>query len=249
MGRQLPRVSEPEPPEIIEAYATLFEGLDQLGPGSTATRQAVLAHLELPPNPTIADMGCGKGTASRELAAFLPTARITAIDTQPDFVERLRSDRITPLRADMAAPPLPPASLDLVWCESAIYGIGRSRAFDVWHPLLRDGGLLAFSDVTWTTATPPAEARSFWADEYPAMTTPAAVIAELEAAGYQPLHHLQAPRSDWQRYYAPLRRRLAILTPTATSPLATVLDIMRREIAVFDHHGDSYASTWFIARG
>ena len=242
-------MSEPGPAEIVEAYATLFDGLDQLGPGSTTTRNAVLAHLDLPANPEIADMGCGKGRASRDLAACLPTARITAIDTQPDFVEGLRSDRITPLQADMAAPPLPPASLDLVWCESAIYSIGRSRAFAAWHPLLRVGGLLAFSDVTWTTATPPAEARSFWADEYPAMTTPAAVIAELEAAGYQPLHHLQAPRSDWQRYYAPLRRRLDSLGPTATGPLATVLDIMRREIAVFDHHGDCWASTWFIARG
>ena len=241
-------MSEPVPPQFIEAYATLFDGLDQLGPGSTATRRAVLAQLDLGTNPTIADMGCGKGTASRDLAGWLPTARITALDTHAGFLENLRSDRITPLQADMASPPLPSASLDLVWCENAIYSIGRSTAFDAWHPLLRQGGLLAFSDVTWTTSDPPDEARSFWASEYPAMATTDAVIAELEAAGYHPLHHFQAPATDWQTYYAPLRRRLETLGPVATGPLAEVLDAMRREIEVFDRYADSYAATWFIAR-
>ena len=241
-------VSEP-PPEIIEAYATLFDGLEQLGPGSTATRKAVLALVQprLPATPEIADMGCGKGTASLDLVAWLPGAHVTAIDSHQGFIENLRCDRITAICADMAAAPLPPSSLDLVWCESAIYSIGRKPALEVWYPLLRAQGLVAFSDVTWTTTTPPDEARDFWANEYPAMTTPDAIEAEIASSGYRPLHRLQAPPSDWQAYYGPLRQRLATLGPTAGGPLAEVLDIMRREIAIFDRYGDSYASTWFVA--
>ncbi len=34
----------------------------------------------------------------------------------------------------------------------------------------------------------------------------------------------------------------------ADAALAQVLEVMRREIAVFDAFADSYASVWFIAR-
>lgn len=243
-------MSEP-PPEIVEAYATLFEGLDQLGPGSTATREAVLALVQsrLPAMPEIADMGCGKGIAALDLAAHLPTAHITALDNHHGFIEALQGERITAICADMAAPPLPPSSLDLVWCESAIYSIGRRPALDAWRPLLRPEGLVAFSDVTWTTPSPPAEAEAFWAGEYPAMATPEAIIADLDATGFTLTDQLTAPRSDWRAYYDPLRRRLDTLAPTATGALAEVIAIMRREIAVFDRYGDSYASTWFVAAG
>ena len=244
-------MSEPEPSAIALAYATLFDGLDQLGPGSTETRKAVLALVQprLPATPEIADMGCGKGTASRDLAAWLPTAHLTAIDSHQGFIDSLDTERVTSIRADMATPPLPPLSLDLVWCESAIYSIGRKPALEAWHPLLRAQGLVAFSDVTWTTTTPPAEAEAFWAGEYPAMTTPEGVVADLEAAGFTLTDQLTAPQSDWRAYYDPLRRRLDTLAPNATGTLADVLAIMRREIAIFDRYGDSYASTWFVAEG
>ena len=127
--------TEPDDAAIGAAYARLVAGLEQLGPGSTATRLEVLRRLvpQLPPAPRIADMGCGAGVATLDLAAALPTAQITAIDTHAGFLEALRakaatSASITTLEADMAAPPLAPASLDLVWCESAIYGVGRKVA-------------------------------------------------------------------------------------------------------------------------
>ena len=109
-------------------------------------------------------------------------------------------------------------------------------------------GLVAFSDVVWTTDEPPAELRAFWAGEYPAMVTPSAVEAEIAAAGYQLVERHTAPVSDWQAYYAPLRPRVDALAADADAALALVLDVTRREIAVFDAFADSYASVWFIAR-
>ena len=245
----LPRILPEVPAELIRAYATLFSGLNQLGPGSTSTRKSLLALVQprLPAAPAIADMGCGKGAAAVDLAEHLPTAHVTAIDNHQYFIDALQAERITAICADMAAPPLPPSSLDLVWCESAIYSVGRRRALEAWRPLLRAKGLVAFSDVTWTTTTPTAEAAAFWADEYPAMTTPEGVVADLEATGFTLVDQHAVPRGDWRAYYDPLRRRLDTLTPTATGALADVLATMRREIAIFDRYGASYAAIWFVA--
>jgi hypothetical protein len=97
----------------------------------------------------------------------------------------------------MAAPPIPAGSLDLVWCESAVYSVDRTVALTAWRPLLAPGGLVAFSDVVWTTGDPPAEARAFWDAEYPAMTTPATIEAEIAAAGFRAMARHIAPRRDW----------------------------------------------------
>jgi SAM-dependent methyltransferase len=242
--------------DLAAAYAALFDGLDQFGPTTNATRKAVLELIRgrLPAAPVIADLGCGSGVGSLFLARALPRARITAIDLHAGFLADLRGKAaaeraaITAIEADMADPPLAAGSLDLVWCDSAIYNIGRKQALDAWRKLLKPGGLIAFSDVTWTTEEPPEPAAAFWAGEYPAMTTTAGVERDSEAAGYTLVASHRSPRADWQRYYGPLRQRLESVRPSATGALARVVDVMAREIAVFDHHGGSYASVFFIVR-
>ena len=80
------------------------------------------------------------------------------------------------------------------------------------------------------------------------MVTPSAVDAEIRAAGYRLVERHAAPVSDWQGYDAPLRPRVDALVGDAGEALTLVLDVMRREIAIFDAFADSYASVWFIAR-
>jgi SAM-dependent methyltransferase len=242
--------------DLAAAYATLFAGLDQLGPTTDATRTAVLELIRdrLPAAPSIVDLGCGTGVASLFLARALPRARITAVDLDASFLADLRGKAavegiaVTAIEADMVDPPLAPASLDLVWCDSAIYNIGRRQALDAWRRLLKPAGLIAFSDVTWATEDPPAPAAAFWAGEYPAMTTIAGVEREIAAAGFTLVATYRSPMTDWRAYYAPLRQRLSTLRSEASAALAQVLDAMAREIAIFDRHGDSYASVFFIVR-
>ncbi len=237
------------------AYATLFDGLALLGPGSTETRRQVLGLVRaaLPPNPLIADMGAGAGAATRFLADALPAARIFAVDRAAAILGSLGEaapGRVTALTGDMTAPPLDAASLDLVWCESAIYAVGRSTALAAWRNLLRPEGLVVFSDVAWRVppAERPTEAAAFWAEGYPAMQDAAGIEAEVEAAGYAVAARHLAPASDWRDYYAPLRQRLVDLAPGAAAPLAGVLDEMRREIALHDAHGASYGVVFFVVR-
>lgn len=237
------------------AYATLFDGLVLLGPGSTATRRQVLDLVRdaLPPSPVIADMGAGAGAATRFLADALPTARIIAVDRAAAILGSLgetEPGRVVVLTGDMTAPPLDAASLDLVWCESAVYTVGRGTALRAWRGLLRPGGLVVFSDVAWRVpeGERPAEALAFWAEGYPAMQDADGIAAEIEAAGYTLAARHRAPASDWTDYYAPLRQRLVDLAPGATEPLAGVLDEMRREIALHDAHGSSYGVDFFVVR-
>jgi len=199
-------------------------------------------------------MGCGAGAAMVDLALTFPDAVITAIDNHGGFLAGLRQRSaampasITVLEADMAAPPMAPASLDLIWCESAIYNVGRSAALAAWRPLLASGGCVASSDVVWTDGAPPAEARAFWFAEYPAMATTVDMEAELAGGGYELVDRYAAPLSDWQDYYVPLRPRLGALAQDADEALAMELGSMRREIAVFDAYASSYASVWFTVR-
>ncbi|MEZ5866555.1 MAG: hypothetical protein R3D25_21700 [Geminicoccaceae bacterium] len=74
------------------------------------------------------------------------------------------------------------------------------------------------------------------------------IRSEIVAAGYDVAARHWAPASDWAAYYAPLRQRLDELAPTATPPLAGVLDEMRREIALHDAHGASYGVVFFVVR-
>jgi SAM-dependent methyltransferase len=245
-----------EAEDVGAAYGTLFAGLDQLGPTTDATRTAVLELIRdrLPVAPAIADLGCGSGVGSLFLARALPAATVTAVDLHAAFLAELRRKAavegaaITVLEADMASPPLAAGSLDLVWCDSAIYNIGREPALDAWRELLKPAGLIAFSDVTWAIEDPPAPAAAFWAGEYPAMTTIAGVERDIEAADFALVATHRSPGTDWQTYYAPLRQRLSTLRPEATATLDKVLDAMAREIVIFDRHGDSYASVFFIVR-
>ena len=243
------------PADLEAAYAVLFDGLSLLGPGSATTRRHVLdlVRTGLPAAPVVCDMGAGAGAASRFLAEALPAGRVLALDRAVVFlraIDRAASGRVKAVVADMAAVPLPAGRIDLLWCESAIYTIGRGTALALWRELLRPGGCIVFSDVAWLVpaAERPAEALAFWSKAYPDMQDAVAIRAEIEAAGYRLDARHRAPGTDWTAYYAPLRRRLAELAPGASPPLAGVLEEMRREIALFDAHGSSYGALFFVVR-
>ena len=101
------------------------------------------------------------------------------MDACEPFIDELRA-RLTVTHGavdarvgDMLAPGVEPASLDLIWCEGAAYAVGVERALAAWRPLLRPDGFVVFSECCWIASGPPAECAAFWADAYPAMTTPA----------------------------------------------------------------------------
>lgn len=99
----------------------MFASLPRQGPGSNAcTRKAFSVLTALPARAEIADIGCGVGMQTVELARICPECRITALDIYQPYLDALRqsaedagvSERMTTVRASMHDLPFPDASFD-----------------------------------------------------------------------------------------------------------------------------------------
>jgi predicted O-methyltransferase YrrM len=250
--------------EIMDAYTVIFDQMTHLGPGDSVTTRNMVERLRphLPSASRVGDFGCGVGSSALVLAQSYPGARVLALDAHAPFIARLEStagsmgleQRISAVEGDMAEPPSLEGiagGFDLVWAESSIYNIGRSKAFTRWRPLLKPGGWLVFSDIVWQCepAARSEKASAFWAREYTDITTADAVVDELIAAGYDPLDPVVSGRECWSNYYEPLRDRLRLLARKGNCSPA-LIDVMaefEREIDVFDCVGDEVALTFFLA--
>jgi len=110
--------------------------------------RALIADLALRPGMRALDAGCGAGMVTAWLAEqLMPGGLAVGIDLATAHTRLARTEvpaHIGVLQADIGAPPLRPASLDLVWCVNTINHLRdplvgtRSLA-----ALLRPGGRLA----------------------------------------------------------------------------------------------------------
>lgn len=237
--------------------------LPREGPGSRACTERA---LQLTPfgreasthSVRVLDVGCGPGGQTIDLARALPSAQIIAFDLHPPFLDDLRrralaagvSDRIDVRRADMRAIDMPAGSVDLLWCEGAIYFMGVSAALHAWRPLLAPGGCVAFSEAVWLQPDPPAMARENWAGS-PDMTDMAGLRAIVAAAGYELLGDFVQPNEAWwDDYYRPLQARVDAIAPRyADDPVARgVVEEAAFEIEAWRRCGDSFGNAFFVAR-
>lgn len=238
---------------FVDVLIALHRGLDRLGPGDDAFSHAVLDGLTgLPPDPDIADLGCGTGAGALLLARRFERP-VIAVDDQQGFLDDMMAraeaagcaSLIDPRRADIAAPGIAPASLDLLWSEGAAYAIGFGRALRAWTPLLRPGGYALVSELTWFTDDPPEEARVYWADAYPEMGDEAINRARADAAGLIVRDVLRLPAAAWQRNYSdPLGVRL---DATPGDPAwAQVMDECRREAELQRRFGGAFGYALYV---
>lgn len=232
-------------------------GLRQ-GPGRPdVTRRAmVLAGLDGSRPLEIADIGCGTGGASLELARMLD-ARITAVDFLPSFLDVLRQraqaqglGRIITLEASMDALPFTDASFDVIWSEGAVYNMGFEAGASAWKRFLKPGGKLVLSEITWTTAARPQTITDYWTAQYPEIDTASAKLAVLERHGYRPEGYFLLPPCCWQEhYYGPLRERFpAFLDRHEHSPqAAAIVAAEEKEMALYQKYGQFYSYGMYVA--
>jgi SAM-dependent methyltransferase len=252
-------MTEPELLQLELLQALHVDG-ERQGPGSDAqTLRAIeLAGLSGAAGRCIADFGCGTGAAAR-LLARLPGAQVYALDFLPAFIDELRrraaaaglGDALCGIVASMEAPPFAPASLDVIWAEGAIYNLGFERGLALWRPLLRPGGVLAVSELTWLTAERPDEIDAHWRTVYPEVATAGVKIAQLEALGYDLIAYFALPRECWlDHYYTPLEARFGqFLARSDDGAMAReIVAEERREIALFRQYADYFSYGFYIAR-
>ena len=242
----------------LELLVDFHLDAERQGPGSPPDLQlaARLAGLHAS-GLDIIDIGCGTGASTIALAQEL-NATVTAVDLFPQFLARLEqsasdlklADRITTVEADMTDLPFPDASFDVVWSEGAVYNMGFAAGVAAWKRLLRPGGVMAISEITWLTSKRPSELHNHWAAEYPEIDTAAAKISILGENGLSLRGFFVLSEAGWEKhYYQPMEQRLDdFLARHSDSPLASeIVDGERREIELFRTYQDYYGYGFYVA--
>ncbi len=242
-----------------EVFFQVYESLPRQGPGDLDSAKRALALCRhLPRSPMILDMGCGVGGQTLHLADLTP-GTIFALDNHAPSVRRLARSVtarglghiVRPVVGDMADPPFPPASFDLIWSEGALYQIGMERALGVCHGLLGPGGHMAFTDAVWRKADPPAEIRESFDLDYPAMATAPAIVSLLGHCGFELLGRFTLPdQAWWQDFYYPMEERIRQLRPRylQDAQALAAFDLMAREPELHRRYSDYYAYEFFVAK-
>ncbi len=235
-----------------------FRDAERQGPGSAESTQKALAMVGgLPPDARILDIGAGTGAQTVELAAGTD-AHITAVDLSPEFLEEMEvrlqakglRSRVTPLKASMEDLPFADGHFDVVWSEGAIYHLGFERGVREWRRLLRPGGYLAVTEVSWLTDWHPEEIDRYWEQAYPEIGTIEHKLALLHAHGYEVVGHFVLPEECWTaHYYEPVRARGAeFLRKHGGNAMAeAVVQECVEEADIYDRFKEFYGYVFYVA--
>ena len=235
----------------------LFSDMPRQGPGSKeCTRRAFNMLSDLSKQPFILDIGCGSGMQTLELAR-ISDARITAVDNYQPFLDDLYgrvalqglSGRIETVNASMFDLPFESGSFDVIWSEGTIYIIGFENGLCDWKPLLKPGGYMVASEITWLQPDPPVELDSYWKSEYAGIRNKAENIDIIRRVGYKEAGHFVLPESGWwDNFYIPLQKRIDLLKRkyAGNRAAAEVLDASQAEIDMYQKYSPYYGYVFYL---
>jgi ubiquinone/menaquinone biosynthesis C-methylase UbiE len=242
---------------MTDIFFELHKDLPREGPGDAASTLKAFRLMEnLPVQARLLDVGCGPGMQTIELAQLMD-GTIVAVDTHQPFLDELQkrakragvADRITVRNESMFDLNFEKNSFDAIWSEGAIYIIGFEKGLRKVRPLLKPGGYVAMTEISWLKQDPPAEIRSFWDENYPDMSSVEENLAILINAGYREVGHFILPDSCWwDDYYHPLEKRIEMLSKKYANDAEALLLLKenRREIELFSKYSDWYGYVFYV---
>jgi ubiquinone/menaquinone biosynthesis C-methylase UbiE len=241
--------------DYLNCLLALATGTPRQGPGTDEATRRALGMVRVPTGPHILDVGCGSGAQTLVLLE-VPGARVTAIDLFAIFLgtlagkarDRGMEDRLAVVRADMTALPCADGRFDLIWSEGAIYIMGFEAGLRAWRRLLRPGGFLVVSELTYFRPEPPDALRAFWSQSYPGMGDVAGNLRAAHACGYSVVGTFPLEAQGWRDYYAPLARNLpAFGEAHGDDPMARqVIEETNEEIRLFERYADWYGYVFYV---
>lgn len=241
---------------VSDAFLLFFKGLARNAPGDDVSTLRALEACDLPDHPVAYDLGAGTGSATLVLAEHLQTV-VHAVDQIDQSLEALRTraerrgiaELVETSEADFMLLDLEPESVDLIWCEGAIYSVGWKDALTGWRTWLRPRGYLVVSDAVWATDDPPEEALQFWSREYPEMSTATALSALAREHGFEVVETFAAGPQAWAEYYEPLAQRVAlVLSSNAAPEMQSVAEAVNEEIRMWEEYGEAVDYQFFVLR-
>lgn len=246
--------------DYMQILIDLHKDAVRQGPGGNEqTRLAItLSGLQGKHNLKVADIGCGTGASTLVLAEELD-AHITAVDFLPEFLDKLEvaaaeaglADRITTLPQSMDDLSFKRGELDAIWSEGAIYNMGFEAGITAWKPFLKEGGILAVSELTWLTSNRPAELQAHWDNEYSQVDTASAKLGILEKHGFSPIGYFTLPESCWlDNYYRPMQQRFSRLRNAygRSDIVQAIIAAEEFEIALYEQHRTYFSYGYYIAQ-
>jgi len=237
----------------------LYSNIPRQGPGNDAsTRRAYLTLQNIPENPSILDIGCGTGSQTLELAR-LSKGKIIAVDNYSPSLNALREragragfiSNIEPKYGSMFELDFPDESFDVIWSEGAIYLMGFEAGLKTWKRLLRPGGYLAVSELSWLKNNAPHTISEYWAANYPKMQTINENVMTLMDCGYMVHGFFTLPEEAWwKEYYTPLEMKIKNLRHAFShNPGAlTQVDETEIEIDMYRKYSEWYGYVFYIMK-
>lgn len=242
----------------LEIFFEIHQGLPREGPGDFESTQKAYSLLgDIPPQPLILDLGCGPGMQTLDLLK-LSNGTVIAVDNHQPFLDQLQTeaekqgvlDRVQIVHADMSALKFEKNHFDVIWAEGSAYSIGFENALSSWKPLLKQGGYLAVTEVSWLAPNPPHEVQQFWDAEYPQIQDIESNLAKIQQAGsYQEIGYFVLPESTWwTHYYTPLEPKLKTLSQKYKDnpEKLEVIELHQREIDIYRQYSDYYGYVFYI---
>ena len=191
-------------------YARIYARQEYMTPGAAETVAIIAETVRPDESKTLLDVGAGKGEAAATLASQFG-CRIVAVEPYDAFVHiaaakfwffNLR-DLVALLRADGKRLPLRDASFDAAYCIGGPSIVGLERALAVMARVVRPGGHVIVSDLTWREKPGPLGPEWRWLAGAPQLSAEDFAAAIVAAGLHVEQTHVHG-RTAWEDYWRPM---------------------------------------------
>lgn len=229
-------------------FMAIFDGLEQLGPGSAQDTEQALKALPKAPD-HILEIGCGRGIRTLQLAK---QSQVTALDNDESFLDNLEQkatalglgDKITCVCNSMTELPFEAECFDTIWAEGSAYIMGFEKALKNWKAFIKPGGYLVVSDAVWLHENRDPKEEMFWQQEYPDITVLEKRLTQIQAQGYQILTDFSLSQQAWENYYRPIQQKLSQLERKSFT--SNALQDIERELNIYLNHHQAVGYRMFV---